>query len=66
MSLTFILDDGHIESIGIDPLGPNAVKDIYILTTAADFRFVACDDGDNDKTFDFFLSPLSFFIYIDF
>ena len=61
MSLTLILTDGHLEFIGIGSLTPNALKDIYLLTSAADFRVVACDGGDNGRC----LIYLSFFfIYI--
>ena len=61
MSLTFILNDGLLEFLNIGSLGPNVHKGFYILTCTVDFRVVACDDGDNDKTFSFFLP---FFLYI--
>ena len=56
MSLTFILDDGHIESIGIDPLGPNAVS----LPPTFDLSRVTTETMNRRLT-SFFLP---FFLYI--
>ena len=62
MSLTFILNDGHLEFIGIGALLSNALKNIYILTSAAGFRVVACGDGDHGECLISFL----FYVYLPF